>query len=598
MLFRLWLGVAVLVLAAVWLAPLPTIRFDSAIEAAPADVPPEAVELPPHWAVSGRGGMVVSAHALASEAGVAILRKGGNAMDALLAVQWMLTLVEPQSSGIGGGAFVLYYDARAKRVLAYDGREVAPRSQKANAFLDARGKPIRFYPDRITGGRAVGVPGTVAVMALAHKRHGLLPWKATFDSAVTSAQAGFRASPRLALSVRENAERLRRFPATRALFLPGGKPLESGEIFRNRDLARTLQLLAREGERGFYSGELARDIVRAVTKSPVAPARLEIRDLAEYRALEREPLEAMFRAHRILTMPPPSSGVILLQALALLDGFGRADLAGGSALAYHLKLEAEKLAFADREVYVADPKSRAGDVRALLEPGYVESRRRLISRDRALRAPAEPGRPRGLTFRLPSPFTRTGESTTHISIIDGHGNVVACTSTIEHGFGSAMVVPGRGFLLNNELSDFSPHPEDINSPKPGHRPRSSMVPTMVFSGDRFLMALGSPGGTFIPGSVATVLLGVLNDDLPIQAAVNAPRALHRHDAQADVELELFRNAGLRDALERIGHRLRPPPANHAAFGSVQAIFQDGKGILWGAADPRREGNAAAVSPWP
>ena len=568
--------------------------------AASPSIPPERVLLPPHWAVTGTGGMVVSAHPLATEAGVSILRSGGNAVDALLAVQWALTLVEPQSSGIGGGAFVLYYSAGTKRVHALDGREIGPEALRPNVFLDSRGQVLPFFPERITGGRAVGVPGTVALMEFAKRTFGgkKVSWSQTFRPAIRLAREGFRTSPRLALSTVEHRSRLKRFPSSRKLYLPHGQPLEEGARFRNPDLARTFESLAREGARAFYSGAIARDLVAAVRRSPVAPGSLSLRDLSSYRVVERRPIEGSFRGFRLVTMPPPSSGVILLHSLALLDGFSRDQVLQTKPLGVHLKLEAEKLGFADREVYVFDPAGRSYDARRLLAPEYIQERRRLIAMDRAMPAPAAPGKPPGLSAGLPGPHYDVGNSTTQITIVDAEGNVVACTSTIEHGFGSAIVVPGRGFVLNNELTDFSPMPGGVNSPAPGRRPRSSMSPTIVFSDGRFLLALGSPGGTFIPGSVASVLLGVLNDGLSVQEAINAPRALHRNDPLADVELVLYRRLEFRSALEKLGHRLRVPGRDNPAFGSIQAILRDQAGILWGGADPRREGKAAALREWP
>ena len=595
---RVVLSAAIVALLALAAEPVGNVTA-APVRRGPAAAP-ERVLFPPHWAVTGTGGMVVSAHPLATQAGLTILRAGGNAIDALLAVQWALTLVEPQSSGIGGGAFLLYYRAHSKSIHALDGRETAPKAMRPNVFLGARGRIIPFYPDRITGGRPVGVPGTVALMDRAQRAFGgrKVTWADTFGPAAQLARSGFRASPRLALSTADHRDRLARFPASRKLYLPHGRPVEEGARFSNPDLARTFTLLARQGPSIFYSGAIARDIVAAVRKSPVAPGVLSMQDLADYRVVERRAIESRFRTFRLVTMPPPSSGVILLQSLAILDGFSREQVRQSNPLGVHLKLEAEKLAFADREVYVYDPGVGKDPTGGLLAPGYVAERRGLISLEKAIPAPAQPGRPPGMSARRGEQSFRAGLSTTQITIVDAEGNVVACTSTIEHGFGSAIIVPGRGFVLNNELTDFSPMPGSINGPQPGRRPRSSMSPTMVFSGDRFVLALGSPGGPFIPGSVSAVLLGVLNDGLSLQDALNAPRALHRNDLLADLELELYRRSDLRGDLERRGHRLRPPAQTNPAFGSVQAILRDTAGILWGASDPRREGKAGVLTAWP
>lgn len=566
-----------------------------AVAAAPAGVAPESVELPPHWAVSGRGGMVVSAHPLATEAGLAILRAGGNAIDALLAVQWMLTLVEPQSSGIGGGAFVLYYDASKKKIHAYDGRETAPAAIRSDVFLE-NGRPVPFYPQRITGGRAVGVPGTPKLMETVFQKHGSgqVSWSRTFSDTIRTAKIGFRVSPRLAQSVSDNKERIALFPSSSRLYLAGGRATRAGRWFRNPELGTTFEILAKHGTGPFYSGELARDIAAAVRGSARHPGSLTENDLTGYKVIERTPVRGTFRGHQIVTMPRPSSGIIMLQALAMLDGYSAEQLNQNTVTGLHLKLEAEKLAFADREAYIADPGFSKFSVAGLLDPGYVALRRTLISTSRSLKAPSSAGSPPGVPKLTARTMSELGLSTTHISIIDANGNVVACTSTIEHGFGSALVVPGRGFLLNNELTDFSAT-GGINAPAPGKRPRSSMSPTLVFSNDRFVMALGSPGGTFIPGSVSNVLIRALNDGMSLQDAVNAPRLLHRHDARADLEWELYRHP-LRLQLEQLGHRIRRPLASNPAFGSVQAVGLGADGTQWGAADPRREARAGTLLP--
>ncbi len=563
---------------------------------------PEPVIPPREWAVRGKGGMVASAHALATAAGIEILKAGGNAADALPAVQWALNVVEPQSSGMGGGAFVLYYHRASKRVFALDGRETAPHGFPSGGFLDAKGKPTRFYPERITGGRPAGVPGTPALMEQVHKRFGSgkISMARTFAPAIRLAEKGFRVSPRLAFSIRVNLARVQKFSSTRAVFLRRGKPYQPGEVLRQPDLARTMRLLASKGVREFYHGTIARDIVKAVRESSGSPGYMEMKDLATYQVIERNPIVGRFRGHRVYAMPPPSSGAILLQVLAMLERFDRESLNLSRPLGVHLKLEAEKIAFADRRMFIADPAFGNKDVKGLLDPGYVRRRSALISRTRALPAPYKPGRPPGLKEFSPrdssGAFFRKGRSTTHITIMDGDGNVIVCTSTIEHGFGSALVVPGRGFLLNNELTDFNPRPGFINSPKGGKRPRSSMSPTLVFRGDRFVLGLGSPGGTFIPGSVIAVLLRFLNEGMDVQEAINAPRALHRDTAYANLELPLWRRPAFTSFLRGRGHRLRKPEKLYPAFGSVQAIHQAADGVLWGGADTRREGRAAAVEP--
>ncbi|MCB1173704.1 MAG: gamma-glutamyltransferase [Leptospiraceae bacterium] len=561
--------------------------------------------------------MVAAANPLAARAGVAILEKGGNAIDALLAVQWVLNVVEPQASGIGGGAFILYYDHHSRRVHALDGREESPRSTDPRMFLDAQGQPVRFYPDRVSGGLPVGVPGTVAVMHYAWQHFGsrTIPFQDTFDAAIPLARHGFRISPRLALAIQSNQARLERTAASRSVFLPGGRVPAVGEVLRQTDLADTMELIAHSGPAVFYQGEIGDDVVRTVHANRISRGHLSKQDLMNYRAVSRSVLMGRFRGHSIYTMPSPSSAVTVLQSLALLDRFSDADLLQTTANGIHLKLEAEKLAFADRALYLADRDFQNVNERALIAPSYTRQRSRLIQKSRALPAPAKAGQVPGIESYLTSeaPDRREGQHTSHIAIVDQHGNAVSCTTTIEMGFGSALTVPGRGFVLNNELTDFDPELYRANSLESGwrkrrsavgkneneqlggKRPRSSMSPIIVLDGKGQLRyVLGSPGGSRIIGVVSAVLLRLLVDRMDMQSAINAPRALHRHSDQAEMEYILLRQQGLRRQLESRGHSFKSiSPLNHV-YGGVQGIHVLEDGSLEGGADLRREGAAIAV----
>lgn len=573
---------------------------------------PEAMRLPADWVTVGKGGMVAAANNLASQAGVEILKAGGNAADAALAVQWVLNVVEPQSSGIGGGGFLLYYDAEEQKVYAYDGREEAPASAGSDLFLKENGEPVSFYPDRITGGTAVGVPGTVAMMNALFKKHGSekISLAQTFRRAIELAE-GFRISPRLSIAVRTNEKRLK-MTGSEATFMPSGRVPVPGEVIRQRELKKTLLHLAENGLESFYKGPIAEDIAAAVQNSPFRPGGMTVEDLRNYRVIEKKPVSLEYAGMRVYTMPPPSSGLILLETLGILKQFKPQQRALNSVTGLHLKLEAEKLAFADRAAYIADPDFTYDDVTGLIDPAYLQKRAQQISLKRALKAPVDAGSLRGLSVQAQKEY-KEGRNTTHFVVIDKRGNAVSCTSTIEHGMGSAIVVKGRGFLLNNELTDFDPRPGGLNSPvaerrirrsalnaearetKGGKRPRSSMSPVIVLQNKRVRYLLGSPGGPRIPGVNLSVFLRLVHEDLNVQQAVNAARLLQRNREKSEAEVKLFNNRELLQGLREKGHRFAAPGRFNTVFGGVQAI-EAGNGFLYGAADTRREGSAVALEP--
>ena len=540
-----------------------------------ADVSPPATA--GHW-------MIAAANPLAAEAGAAMLRAGGSAADALVAAQAVLGLVEPQSSGLGGGGFLIWYDAASGRLTTLDGRETAPMAATPRLFLDDAGQPLKFF-DAVIGGRSVGAPGIPALMAEAQGRWGKLPWADLFADAIRLAEDGFAVSPRLAGLVARDADRLATYPDTAAYFLPGGGPLQAGAILRNPDYAQTLRQLADHGVDVFYRGEIGDDIVAAVQAAAGNPGLLSRDDLALYRVRTRDPVCVPYRVFEVCGMGPPSSGGLGVgMILGLLD---RHELAGpDDAQSWRLIGDASRLAFADRGRYIADSDFVPVPVAGLLAPAYLDRRAALLAGDDAL-PEVTPGSPQwdhaGLWADDMSPEM---PSTSHISIVDRFGNVVAMTTSIENAFGSRLMV--RGFLLNNQLTDFSFRSHDggvaiANRVEPGKRPRSSMAPTIVLRDGRPVLAIGSPGGSRIIGYVAQAIVAWADWGMDVQQAVAAPHLVNRfgpYDVEAGTGAE-----ALIPALEALGYEVKPGELNsglHAiAIGDA----------LSGGADPRREGLA-------
>ena len=555
----------------------------------------------PGWATQQFA--VAAANPLATDAGYQVLKAGGSAVDAAIAVQMVLALVEPQSSGIGGGAFLMHFDG--KDVQAFDGRETAPLAATEKLFIGADGIPMPFFT-AVVGGRSVGVPGTVRMLELAHGQHGKLPWAKLFEPAITLAERGFKVSARLNSLLA--SEKYLKSDATAAAYFyrADGSPRAVGEALRNPELAQVLRKIAGGGANALHEGDVAQAIVRKVQQHPTNPGQLSLADLAGYRPIVRAPICSDYRAHardfRICGFPPPSSGAIAVgQILGILaqtdaasmplqDGMPSADW-------LHLYTEASRLAFADRALYLADPafvSPPAGSWMSLLDPAYLAERARQIGQ--APGAPsmktARPGTPGGVKTSFAPMPDQPEYGTSHISIVDSRGNALAMTTTIESAFGARQMV--RGFLLNNELTDFSFAPADArgtpiaNRVQPGKRPRSSMAPTLVFdkASGALVMSGGSPGGALIIHYTAKTVYGVLNWGMLPQQAINLPNFASLNGPTM-LEQKRFPAATV-DALKARGHEVREIDMT-SGLQAITSGQAHGMRLWMGGADPRREG---------
>ncbi len=541
----------------------------------------------PGQIATARRDMVVADRPEAAEAGRAILRQGGSAIDAAIAAALVLNVTEPQSAGIGGGGLMLEFDSASGAIEAYDGRETAPAAATSTLFLNPDGAPMDFM-DVVLSGRSVGVPGLLKLFEAAHRAHGKLPWAALFQPAIDLATDGFTVSPRLAGLLGED-KYLGAVPAAAELYYRNGSAKPAGSKIVNPALADALRKIAAGGADVFYRGAVAHDIVAAL-HAQTHPGPLAASDLAAYRQQTRAALCQPYRAWLICGMPPPSSGgIAIAEILGLLERYDLAQMAPLSLPAVHLIAETGRLAFADRDEYVADPDFVPVPVAALLDPAYLTARGKLISRtsalghmrpgklDHAMLWPYGPGR----DFEYPT--------TTHISVVDSAGNSVSLTTSIESSFGSHIMVDG--FLLNNELTDFSFRPvldgkTVANRIQPMKRPRSAMAPTLVFDGSgKLVLVLGSPGGPRIIGFVAEALIASLDWNLPIDRAVALPHVLNRN-GQTEIERATSLEA-IVPGLKAMGHDVAEIPFD----SGLNAIALKG-GVLQGVADPRREGEAA------
>ncbi|MBD8531284.1 MULTISPECIES: gamma-glutamyltransferase [unclassified Massilia] len=546
------------------------------------------------WAA--RKYMVAAANPLAVEAGYEILKQGGTAIDAAIAAQLVLTLVEPQSSGIGGGAFLVHYDG--KKVQAFDGRETAPKAADEHLFQNPDGTPVSRTTG-VVGGRSVGAPGVLRMLELAHKQHGKLPWKTLFAPAIRLSERGFAVSPRLNGLLTWDAH-IRKDPAALAYFYDAkGQPWPVGHVLKNPALAKTLREIAAGGADAFYKGHIARDIAAKVKAHPTNPGLLTAKDIADYRPKVREPVCSDYRVYTVCGMPPPSSGgIAVAQMLGMFETRDMAKLAPANGVpgpdAVHLFSEVGRLAYADRNRYAADtdfvPLPGRG-LPALIDKAYLAKRAALVGERSMGEAPA--GNPLGLEVAWGRDNAIETPSTSHLVVVDSHGAGLSMTTTVEDAFGSRQMVDG--FILNNQLTDFSFDSKDANGPianrvEPGKRPRSAMSPTVVFDKKtgQLVLAVGSPGGPAIINYVAKVLVGTLDWGLNVQQAIALPNFGSRN-GPTELEAGRFPQSTV-DALKARGHAVRQSEQNSGLHGIMRLPIH-GEPYWFGGADPRREGVA-------
>ncbi|NUT91669.1 MAG: gamma-glutamyltransferase [Saccharothrix sp.] len=566
----------------------------------PAGVPAAAAaEAPREPEAVGAGGVVASIDPDASQVGIDVLRRGGNAVDAAVATAAALGVTDPFSAGIGGGGFLVYYDAKTRRVSTLDGRETAPAAATENLFVE-NGKPIPFA-EAVTSGLSIGVPGTPRTWQRALQRWGTISLDKALKPAEDLARRGFTVDSTFHRQVSENAARFADFTSSEALFLPVP---EVGATFRNPDLADTYRALRKDGVSALYKGGVGKDIVQTVTHPPVKPTSTRVvragamtmTDLGNYNAPQREPSHTTYRGLDVFGMAPPSSGGTTVgEALNILETTKLADETPTQYL--HRFLEASRLSFADRNRWVGDPSFSDVPTKELLSQEYADTRACLISPTTALTSPVAPGDPRNPkpcgTDGTDAPTPYEGTDTTHLTVADRWGNVAAYTLTIEQEGGSGIVVPGRGFLLNNELTDFSftpvtPGVPDPNLPGPGKRPRSSMSPTIVLDHGKPVLALGSPGGASIITTVLQVLTQRLDRGLTLRQAIEAPRASQRNATNTQAEAAFLATQD-DEALAALGHRF----ASTGEIGAVTAVERLPDGRWRAAAEPTRRGGGAA-----
>ena len=532
--------------------------------------------------------MVAAANPHAVRAGADILNRGGTAADAMIAVQAVLGLVEPQSSGLGGGAFLVWYDAASGSISTLDGRETASRHATPALFLDDDGAPLKFF-DAVVGGISVGTPGTPALMLAAHERWGRMEWPHLFGHGISLAESGFAVSPRLALLVQKDAKRLASFKTTADYFLPGGTPVTTGDMLINPGYAATLKSLAADRGKSFYHGAIAADIVATVQQATRRPGQLDSDDLAGYVVKERPAVCIDYRGYDVCGMGPPSSGGLTVgQILGLLEGYDLNAMGPQSVTAWRLIGDASRLAFADRGRYMADSDFVAVPAAGLLDRGYLAERAALLNGATALEDVSPGMPPMDTALNLADNVDIALPSTSHISIVDAYGNALSMTTTIENAFGSRLMTKG-GFLLNNELTDFSFRPDRDGVPianrvEAGKRPRSSMAPTIVMKDGKPVLVIGSPGGSRIIGYVTQSIIAHIDWGMDVQQAVAMPHLVNRfgtYDLEAGTAAE-----DLSQGLTGLGFSVKSRGLNSGLHAI--AITADG---LEGGADPRREGLA-------
>lgn len=526
--------------------------------------------------VEGKTGMVVSAHPLSSKIGVEILKKGGNAVDAAIATAFALGVAEPNASGLGGGGFILIYNAKNKEIVTIDYREMAPL--KATPDMYKFTPDGKIVDDEITvGHKAVAVPGTLAGLTLALSKYGTMSLKDVMAPSIKLAEEGYEVSKTLNGLMKDNFEKISKFPAAAQIYLKGGLPYEVGDRIYLKDLAKTYRLIADKGPDVFYKGEIADAIEKEMKASGKGLITKE--DLAAYKPIFRAPVKGSYRGYEIISMAPPSSGgTHIIQLLNILEGYDIAKLGHNTSANIHTMAEAMKRVFADRAKYMGDPDFVKVPIKGLLSKKYAEELRKEISVDKA-----------GEKIPAGNPVLYESGGTSHLSVADKDGNLVALTQTINYFFGSGVLVPGTGILLNNEMDDFVPKPGALNSIEPKKRPISSMSPTLVVKDGKPYLSIGTPGATRIITALSQILMNIIDHKMDIQQAIDAARI---HCMTADVFMESRIAKDVQQALTSKGHKLSVRKDFDLYFGGAQGIMIDSKtGILYGGADPRRDGFA-------
>ena len=525
--------------------------------------------------VEAKNGMVAAAHPLASQVGVEILKKGGNAVDAAVATAFALGVVEPNASGLGGGGFILVYTARTKAVTAIDYREMAPLKATPDMYkMTPDGKVVDNA--NVVGHRAVAIPGTLAGLTLALKQHGTMSLKDVMAPAIRIAEEGYTVSKTLNGMMKDNFDKLSKYPAAAAIYLKGGLPYEVGDKLVLKDLAKSYRLIAEKGPDVFYKGEIA----DAIEKEMQGKGLITKADLAAYKPAVRTPVRGSYRGYEIISMAPPSSGgTHVIEILNILEGYNMTRLGFQTPESLHVMAEAMKRAFADRAKFMADTDFVKVPIAGLISKGYAAELRKGISLDTVgTKIPAG----------NPLPFVGSG-GTSHLSVIDRQGNIVALTQTINYFFGSGVLVPGTGIMLNNEMDDFNPQPGTSNSVEPKKRPLSSMTPTIMLKDGKPFMSLGSPGATRIISALTQIIVNVVDFRMNVQDAIEAPRI---HCMTGDIFMESRIPKATQDALAAKGHKLNVRGEMDLYFGGAQAVMIDRtSGMLKGAGDPRRDGVA-------
>ena len=539
----------------------------------------------------GKDGMVATAHPLASEIGAEVLRTGGNAIDAAVAIQFALNVVEPMMSGIGGGGFMMVYDGKTKDTTIINSRERAPEGATPDMFLDENGKAIPFA-ERVESGTAVGVPGTLKGLDTALEKWGTRPMQQLIGPAIKLADKGFPIDSVLASAIEDSKEKLSKSAAS-DVFLPNGKPLEEGDTLVQKDLANTFKMIRSKGADAFYKGAISEAIADTVQKYG---GSMTTKDLNKYDVTIDQPIWGDYQGYQIASMPPPSSGgVFLLQMLKILDDFNLSQYDVKSWEKYHLLAETMHLAYADRAAYAGDPEFVKVPLKGLLHPEYIKERQELISLDRVNQNPTA-GNPwkyesDTANYKLTAqPTDRKYGETTHFTVADRWGNVVSYTTTIEQVFGTGIMVPGYGFMLNNELTDFDAVPGGANEVQPNKRPLSSMTPTIVFQDGKPVLTVGSPGGPTIITSVLQTILYAIEYDMELKAAVEEPRIYTNNLSSYRFEEGI--SQAVLTKLNKMGHKFETSPVE---IGNVQSILIDTEnGTFKGVADSSRNGAAIGV----